>query len=83
MQVKQCTSHSLRIHSTMHFGQKHGQRHGAGKGPRQDEDMFQRLTLTEPSRRTVLTEGNPRNTPTESCESDGTEVEDAKPSTAS
>ena len=41
--------------------------------------MFQRLTLTEPSRRIVLKERSPWLTPTESCESDETEVEDEKP----
>ena len=43
--------------------------------PREVVEMFQRLTLAELSRRMVLKEGNPRL----SCESDQTEVADAKP----
>ena len=49
------------------------------EGPREDEEMFQRLTLTEPSRRIVLKERSPWLTPTESCESHETEVVDEKP----
>ena len=41
--------------------------------------MFRRLTLTEPARRTVPKETNPRRTPTESCESDETEDEGWEP----
>ena len=40
------------------------------EGPREDEEMFQRLTLTETSRKTVLKERNPWLTRTESCESE-------------
>ena len=50
--------------------------HAEDGGPREDEEVFQRLTLTEPSRRMVLKERDPWLTPTESCESDETEVED-------
>ena len=46
---------------------------------REDEEMFQRLTLAEPARRILLKERNPWRTPTESCESDETEVEEVKP----
>ena len=45
------------------------------EGAREDEEMFRRLTLTEPARRTVPKERNPWFTPTESCESDETEDE--------
>ena len=56
------------------------------KGPREevqreDEEMFQRLTLKEPARRKVLKERNPWLTPTESCESYEAEVEEALNST--
>ena len=49
------------------------------EGPREDEEMFRRLSLAEPSRRMALKERSPWLTPTESCESDETEVEDEKP----
>ena len=44
-------------------------------GRENDKEMFQKLTLTEPAWRIVLKERNPWDTPTESCESDKTEVE--------
>ena len=49
---------------------------------REDEELFQRLTFTEPARRILLIERNPWPTPTESCESDETEVEKVKPFSA-
>ena len=53
---------------------------GAQKGvSREDEEMFRRLTLTEPARRTVPKERNPWRTPTESYESDETEDEGTEP----
>ena len=41
-------------------------------------NVFQRLTLTASARKIVLKTRNPQNTPTESCESDGTEYEEVK-----
>ena len=53
---------------------------GAREGvSREDEEMFRRLTLTEPARRTVPKERNPWRTPSESCESDETEDEGTEP----
>ena len=45
-----------------------------GKAHKKDQDISQRPTLTEPAWGTALKERNPWNTPTESCESDETEV---------
>ena len=53
---------------------------GAREGvSREDEEMFRRLTLTEPARRSVPKERNPWFTLTESCESDETEDERTAP----
>ena len=49
------------------------------EGTREDEEVFQRLTLAQNLLEEVLKERNPWLTPTESCASDETEVEDAKP----
>ena len=48
------------------------------EGPREDAEIFQRLTLKDTARRIVLKERNSWLTPTESCESDETEAEDVK-----
>ena len=52
---------------------------GEGAREGEDEEVFRRLTLTEPARRTVPKETNPWRTPTESCESDETEDEGLEP----
>ena len=60
-------------------GQKHGQSHGVGTmelgGRENDKEMFQKLTLADPACGIVLKERYPWDTPTESCDSDMTEVE--------